>query len=162
MIFDRVADEQSVQIKSSFKHRDIDSRGAWWRQRGCPRVALGKIERRAVVPRARTLAGLAKALAVPVGELVTPVRSLDSVRFRARARVHSREQILAEVSKWLDAYNELEAALNEGRKFVFELVPTRGGPVETARAAREVAQPGPQETVCDICGLLEEHGVKLR
>ena len=41
---------------------------------GISRVALGKIERGAVVPRARTLADLAVALAVPVGELVTPVR----------------------------------------------------------------------------------------
>ena len=40
---------------------------------GVSRVELGKIERGVVVPRARTLAELAKALAVPVGELVTPV-----------------------------------------------------------------------------------------
>ena len=40
---------------------------------GLSRVALGKIERGTVVPRARTLAVLATALAVPVGDLVTPV-----------------------------------------------------------------------------------------
>ena len=84
---------------------------------GLSRVALGKIERGAVVPRARTLDALAKALTVPVGELVTPVQPLESVRFRARAQVHAREQILAEVSKWLDAYAELEAALDEYRPF---------------------------------------------
>ena len=39
---------------------------------GISRMALGKIERGTVVPRARTLADLAAALAAPVGELVTP------------------------------------------------------------------------------------------
>ena len=79
------------------------------------RVALGKIERGVVTPRARTIDALAKALAAPVGELVTPVRPLESVRFRAGARVHAREQILAEVSNWLSAYASLEDELGERR-----------------------------------------------
>ena len=139
---------------------------------GLSRVALGKIERGAVVPRARTLDALAKALTVPVGELVTPVQPLESVRFRARAQVHAREQILAEVSKWLDAYAELEAALDEHLPFRFEpvlsrvegkvVVPSRqGNPVKAARAARQAVGLGPKEPVRDICGLLEENGVKL-
>ena len=56
---------------------------------GVSRVASGKIERGDVVPRARTLDVFAKALEVPVGELVTPVRPLGSVRFRTRTRVHA-------------------------------------------------------------------------
>lgn len=39
---------------------------------GISRVALGKIERGVVVPRAGALALLAKTLAVPTSELVTP------------------------------------------------------------------------------------------
>ena len=131
---------------------------------GLSRVALGKIERGAVVPRARTLAGLSKALAVPVGELVTPVRALKSVRFRARARVHGREQILARVSMWLDGYSRLEADLNQRRVFRFKVEhsSSRGVlPIETAQAARRAIQLGPEEPVRDICGLLEENGVKL-
>ena len=131
---------------------------------GLSRVALGKIERGAVVPRARTLTALAKALAVPVGELVTPVRPLESVRFRARAQVHAREQILAEVSKWLDAYAGLEAALDEYRPFRFEKVVApsrRGNPEKAAQAARRAVGLGLKEPVRDICGLLEENGVKL-
>ena len=131
---------------------------------GLSRVALGKIERGTVVPRARTLNALAKALAVPVGELVTPVRSLESVRFRARAQVHAREQILAEVSKWLDAYAELEADLNERIPFRFE----EGGATsryrsheKAAQAARRSVGLSPEAPVRDICGLLEENGVKL-
>ena len=131
---------------------------------GLSRVALGKIERGAAVPRARTLNALAKALAVPVGELVTPVRPLESVRFRARTQVHAREQILAEVSKWLDAYAGLEAALDERSPFRFEKAVAqsrRGHPEKTAEAARQAVGLGPEEPVRDICGLLEENGVKL-
>ncbi len=131
---------------------------------GLSRVALGKIERGAVVPRAQTLADLAKALGVSVGEVVTPVRPLETVRFRAHARVHSREQILAEVAKWLEAYAALETDLGETRRFRFAADPDavpRGDPVEAARAAREAVELGPEEPVRDICGLLEENGVKL-
>ena len=131
---------------------------------GLSRVALGKIERGTVIPRARTLAVLATALAVPVGDLVTPVRPLESVRFRARARVHAREQILAEVSKWLDAYAGLETDLGEARPFRFSSKRAshrRSGPAEAARTARSAVGLGPEEPVRDICGLLEENGVKL-
>lgn len=131
---------------------------------GLSRVAIGKIERGSVVPRARTLDALAKVLTVPVGELVTPVRPLESVRFRARTLVHAREQILAEVSKWLDAYAGLEAALDEHRPFRFEEVLAQGhqgNPEKIARAARQAVDLGLDEPVRDICGLLEENGVKL-
>ena len=131
---------------------------------GLSRLSLGKIERGMVVPRARTLTELAKALGVPVGELVVPVRSLEHVRFRARARIHAREQILARVSKWLDAYAALESDLDQRNRFVFEmnhLSGTRGTPIEIARAARRAVGMRPGEPVCDICRLLEENGVKL-
>ena len=86
---------------------------------GISRMAVGKIERGLVVPRAGTLTALAEALAAPVGELVTQVRPLESVRFRAKAQVHARAQILAVVSKWLDAYAWLEAELADSPSFCF-------------------------------------------
>ena len=142
---------------------------------GLSRVALGKIERAAVVPRARTLADLAEALEVPIGELATPVPSLARVRFRARARVHGREQILAEVAQWLSAYADLEAGLAEQRPFRFTGRPGEPGflpdvscasagrprAVETALVARRHVDLGDQEPILDICGLLEANGVKL-
>ena len=131
---------------------------------GLSRVALGKIERGSVVPRAQTLDALARALAVPVGELVTPVRPLESVRFRARTQVHAREQILAEVSKWLDAYAGLEANLDERLPFRFQegMSASRSRtPIKAAQAARRAVGLGSEEPVRDICGLLEENGVKL-
>ena len=64
------------------------------RKAGLSRVALGKIERGAVVPRAQTLADLARALGVSVGDLVTPVRPLETVRFRAHAQLQIGRPIL--------------------------------------------------------------------
>lgn len=129
---------------------------------GISRVALGKIERGAVIPRAATLNGLAKALKVPIGELVTPVRTLEGVRFRADRQVHAREQILAKVSKWLDAYAGLETDLDDDLEFGFQMKLPRGtDPAGAARRARRSAGLGPEEPVRDICGLLEQNGVKV-
>ena len=115
-----------------------------------------------MVPRAGTLQGLAAALEVPVGELVTRVRALESVRFRAKARVHGREQILAVVSKWLDAYSRLEAELNDRPAFRFAEASAGGGtPVEVARAVRPAVGLPAGEPVRNISRLLEDNGVKL-
>ncbi len=129
---------------------------------GISRMALGNIERGTVVPRAGTLRGLAVALEVPLGELVTRVRALESVRFRAKARVHGREQILAIVSKWLDAYAWLEAELDDRPAFRFAETSTAGGtPAEVARAARPAVGLAAGEPVRNISRLLEANGVKL-
>ena len=131
---------------------------------GLSRLALGRIERGAVVPRASTLNALAKALTVPVGELVTPVRPLSSVRFRAKAQVRSREQILAEVSKWLEAYAWLEAELGRQPAFAFAIAQPGGSgrdSVVVAQAARRAVKLPADAAVRDICGLLERGGVKV-
>ena len=130
-------------------------------QAGMSRLALGKIERGAVSPRAGTLAELAKVLAVSIGDLVAPVRRLESVRFRA-GRVHAREQILAEVSQWLAGYAQLEEELDDRVPFKFQQAPVDGsGARACARAARAAVDLQPEQPVRDICGLLEENGVKL-
>lgn len=132
------------------------------RSAGLSRVGVGKIERGEVEPQARTLDALAKALDVSVGELVTPVRRLESVRFRARKRVHAREQILAEVATWLDAYGALEAGLNATERFRVD-TPSRPKPNadDVARVARNEFGLEADQPVLDICGLLEQHGVKV-
>ena len=128
------------------------------------RLALGRIERGAVVPRASTVRALAKALNVPVSELMEPVRPLESVRFRAKAKVRTRAQLLAEVSRWLEAYGWLEGELGERVEFGFGKAgqaSAHAEPCAVARAAREAVGLAPQAPVRDICGLLDGGGVKL-
>ena len=129
---------------------------------GISRVAVGKIERGGVVPRSSTLVDLAAALAVPVGELVTPVRPLQSVRFRAEAQVHGREQILAVVSKWLEAYCWLEGELEDRPGFGLQVAWARDRtPAEVAQDVRAAAGLQLAEPVRNISRLLEDNGVKL-
>ncbi len=131
---------------------------------GISRLALGNIERGAVEPRAKTLHDLADALGVPVGDLITPARPLETVRFRARARMTGREQVLAEVSRWLDSFVWLESALKARVRCPLEFGGAGSRPPEPkrlARDAREALGLGPKEAVRDICGLLEDRGVKV-
>lgn len=131
---------------------------------GVSRLAVGQIERGVVVPRTRTLIALAQVLGTTLGDLVTPVRPLRSVRFRARRRLHGREQILAEVSKWLDAYRLLQRGGEAGPRFRFGSAGRSAGSAEpeaVARQAREAVGMDPRVPVPDICDLLEEGGVKV-
>lgn len=126
------------------------------------RVTLGKIERGEVLPRSDTLTDLARGLRVPVAELVTPTRPLPGVRFRAAKRVNTREQILAEIATWLDSYSWLEDQLETSSEFkLSKLVGSKADPVELAANARGQLRLDPKEPVRDICGLLEDSGVKL-
>ena len=131
---------------------------------GLSRLALGRIERGDAIPRASTVRALAKALNVPVGELIVPVRPLESVRFRAKAKVRSREQILAVVSKWLEAYAWLEEELGERAAFGFRKArqwSDQAEPAAVARAARNAVDLAPDVPLRDICELLNHGGVKL-
>ena len=158
---------QETAIAANVARLRLDRRltqAALAEQVGVSRVALGKIERGAVLPRAGTLAGLARALGVPVRDLVIPVRPLRSVRFRAHSTMCGREQTLAEVSARLGAYVWLEAELNQTQPFRFqELVASNGArpPGEVARAVRRAAGLGSRAPVANICRLLEDSGVKV-
>lgn len=143
--------------------RDL-SQAALAERAGVSRVAVGQIERGTVVPRTRTLIALAEALRTNLGDLVTPVRPLRSVRFRAQRRLKGRAQILAEVSKWLDAYRMLERGGRDTRRFRFGPArPTgrRPDPETVARAARKAIGLDPRAPIPDICWQLDRGGVKV-
>ena len=129
---------------------------------GLSRIAVGKIERGEAMPQARTLEALANALEVSVRELVTSVRRLQSVRFRARTRVRAREQILAQVAAWLDAYCALEDALDAAARFKVRR-PSQAKPdaIAVARTTRDEFALKADQPVQDICGLLEKRGIKV-
>jgi Zn-dependent peptidase ImmA (M78 family)/DNA-binding XRE family transcriptional regulator len=128
---------------------------------GISRLALGKIERGEVIPRAATLEVLAKVLGTSTAELVTAVRPLHTVRFRA-PKVKGRQQILAEVSRWLQDYSWLEHELKEVTRFPLDkLRSDRLKPEGLAKRMREAMGLDPKEPIRDICGLLEDNGIKV-
>ncbi len=130
------------------------------------RVAYGNIESGSAQPRVETLIRIAEVFGVKLQDLLNPSRPLQAVRFRALKRMTSREQVLVNVVRWLEDYNELEEMLNERIKFRFdrlvrdldELPPG----IERARIAADRARHSlgldPDASIRDICGLLEERG----
>lgn len=125
------------------------------------RPGLAKIERGHAIPRANTMRDLARALGVSTIELATPVRPLHTVRFRARKRVREREQLLAEVSNWLDDYCFIEEIVDGSQDFVLgELRAENPDPRALAEAVRDNLKLDDQP-IHDICGLLEKCGVKV-
>ncbi len=135
------------------------------------RPSYVRIEAGDAQPKVSTLMALAEALGVSLSELVTPIPSLLNVRFRALKKLTSREQILAQVGRWLNDYRELEDLLGAHQRYNFSNVelpaPSEQDPavrqnraVQLARHRRKCLELGNQP-IRDICGLLESAGVKL-
>jgi Zn-dependent peptidase ImmA (M78 family)/DNA-binding XRE family transcriptional regulator len=132
------------------------------------RVGYRNIESGGAAPRVDTLLRVAKALDVKLEDLFVPVRELTAVRFRANRKMTTRGELLADVARWLDDYNELEDLL--GDRLRFELgdlcvkVRRLRGPERPAKAAalaREAFGLESDEAVRDISGLLEGKGIKV-
>lgn len=131
------------------------------------RAGYRAIEKGTSIPKADTLRALASALHAPVRELVTPVKTLSKVRFRSLKRLKRREDVLADVVRWLSDYSELEKLLDEHAEnklapLVQEVERIRAsGMPAVAAAAREHFGLGAKQPVHDICGLLASEGVKI-
>jgi len=126
--------------------------------------AIKSLELAKSEPRMRTMQAIAEALDVKVQELFQPVRDLRTVRFRSEKRMQNRENVLAEVARWLDDFNYLEKSLNERKPFKLKAVRSqcsRGRLAEAAGLCRKKLGLKPTEPIHDICGLLEHAGVKI-
>ena len=136
---------------------------------GLSRIGYRDIECGKATPRLDSLQRIADALGVAVPELLVPARELSHVRFRAQKRMILRENILADVARWLDDYQELEDLLGKHEVWPLEeaakkLRRSRRNGVELGRYAALVARDAlglGHEIIRDMCGLLEDHGVKL-
>jgi Zn-dependent peptidase ImmA (M78 family)/DNA-binding XRE family transcriptional regulator len=132
------------------------------------RVGYRNIESGASAPRVDSLMRLSAALGVRLEELLAPVRTLHGVRFRAEKKMTTRGELLADVARWIDDYGELEALLKARLPFKFEAVRKKLGRVQpgepraqkAATLAREALEVD-DEIIRDICGLLEDNGVKV-
>lgn len=130
---------------------------------GLSRAGYRNVETAKSIPRADTLEAIARALEVPVRELVTPVQRLERVRFRSFKRLKTRAQILARVSRWLEDFNALEQMLDDRQPYrLMDLADdSNGEPKRLAARVREALDLGPSEPIRDICGLLESNGIKV-
>jgi len=137
------------------------------RASGLSRAAYRAIEKGRSVPQVENLRSIARALSVPVRELVSPAPQLENVRFRSLKRLKTRDQILLDVARWLHDFAELENLLDDHcahtlDALVEQAVELRGQGIEAvASAAREHFGLSAREPVHDICGLLESQGVKV-
>lgn len=126
--------------------------------------SIKNLESAKIEPRMNTIQAIARSLEVKLQVLFMPVHELKSVRFRSNRRIQNRENILADVSRWLVDFNYLESALNEHVKFKLSGTRNhcdRNNIISCAKACREKLNIKPTEPIHDICGLLEDAGVKI-
>lgn len=127
-------------------------------------LAIKNLEGAKNEPRMNTMQAIARAMDVKLQELFLPVRELKTVRFRSSKRMPNRENILANISRWLDDFNYLEQIL-EGN-VIFLLKEARAHCVRNnisgaAAVCREKLGLKRSEPIYDICGLLEYAGIKV-
>lgn len=131
------------------------------------RVGYRNLESGLATPRVDTLARIAGALGVRLDELLQPQLELRQVRFRAQKRLTSREDVLADVARWLADYQEVEELAGARLPARLQDVRTRieragaREPRAAARLARDWLGLAEDGVVRDICGLLEDHGIKV-
>src|SRR5215208_7854757 len=135
---------------------------------GLSRVGYRNIESGAAAPRVDSLLRVAEALDVRLEDLLAPIRELKAVRFRADRKMTTRGELLADVARWLDDYDYLEELLKAKGPFAFASVRqkvARMAKAERAKTAatlaREAIGLSDMDSIRDICGLLEDHGVKV-
>lgn len=136
---------------------------------GMSRVGYRAVESGEATPKTETLVRIAEALGTTVDALLRPTSTLHAVRFRAKKKMVAREELLLDVATWLKAYSDLEELLGEvPTSPLLELVqPLSEMPSGPARAraaamqARDAVGLGPKEAIRDICGLLEDNGIKV-
>ncbi|HUW35636.1 MAG TPA: ImmA/IrrE family metallo-endopeptidase [Planctomycetota bacterium] len=131
---------------------------------GLSLASIKNIELARGKPRVSTLQEIARALGAKLQDLFLPVRELKTVRFRSGKRMRNRENILADVSRWLEDFNFLEGILDDRVPFVLGGVRrrcSRGNPAAAAAECRSKLGLKPTEPIYDICGLLEHAGVKV-
>jgi len=130
------------------------------------RIAYSNVENGKANPRVSNLQQIADALDVGIQELVTPVPTIDSLRFRAKKMptghaLNSRDQIVADVAFWLRDYSGLEERLSKQRPNVFKGIKANN-PKDYAAKVRDIWKLKGDEPINDICGLVEHAGVKIK
>lgn len=157
-------------LKRLRAHHDLTqddvARGA-----GISRIAYRDLEAGKVkAPKTPTILGLARVFGVRVDELLRSQPSLSEVRFRSSKRMNNREQILADVDRWLRDFNQVEEILNDKKPFFLKKIRNEINSAKgtrehkakfAAQLARKLLELENDEPIHNICGLLESAGIKV-
>lgn len=138
-------------------------------QAGISTGQLGNIERGQAEPRIDTIYSIASALGVGLDALLMEPKQLNSVRFRANKVVKFRDRITTEVAAKLENYNFLENILGleidskptEIRDNLKNHCKAKNRPAKAAEICRRIFGLSDNEPIRDICGLLEQNGIKV-
>jgi len=126
--------------------------------------ALKNLELAKTEPRMKTIQAIAKALNVKLYELFQPTKELTTVRFRSAKRMQNRNNILSYIARKIDDFNYLEDLLESKKQFGLNSIKskcTQVTPVEAAELCRKELELKDTEPIHDICGLLEDAGIKV-
>ncbi|MEI6135768.1 MAG: helix-turn-helix domain-containing protein, partial [Desulfomonile sp.] len=134
-----------------------------------PQTQYKKIERGLCVPRVDTLQRIAEALDANFYEIIESQNCLKSVRFRARKKIRTREDVLIRVDRWLRCFNEIEELVKDKLEDrvapmierLHKLADEDRKPQAAAIIAREMLGVAEKEPIWDICGLFESGGIKV-
>lgn len=119
-------------------------------------------------PSINSLTKIAEVYQIDIGEFFQKYQSqILKVRFRAleKKNIRKREEIIYEVDAWLKKYNKLISDLNLTDEYKYKLKHLETettNPIQMAKIAREAFGLQTQETVKDICNLIEfRAGIKI-
>jgi Zn-dependent peptidase ImmA (M78 family)/DNA-binding XRE family transcriptional regulator len=135
---------------------------------GISLLAYRNIESTKSKPNISSLEKIANFYNIDTSELLKENKSqIKKVRFRAleKKNIRKREDIIYEVSAWLEKYNNIVGILNLTDEFKYQLsdlVNTTNDPIIMAKKVRERFGLSNGETVKDICNLIEfKAGIKI-
>jgi Zn-dependent peptidase ImmA (M78 family)/DNA-binding XRE family transcriptional regulator len=137
-------------------------------QAGISVPTYSKVESGKTSPRMETVYKIAKSLNVTVQELLSPVKELTAVRFRAQKKLKRRDHILAKASRWLEDFNYLLEAEGQDAPYTLSDIPSALKRISPARRAQEAASRVRQrmglddeEPIHDMTGLLAANGIRV-
>lgn len=131
---------------------------------GVSRQAYSNLEHGKSLPKSSTLAKLAKELKVDINDLLADPPDLKSLRFRSnkslsKTEENIRNQLIYDVYRWLQDYNELASLLKYPKPK--ELKVNTSDPKNAAEEFRQFLKLENNEPINDIIGLLEKYEVRF-
>ena len=135
---------------------------------GISLLAYRNIESGKSKPNLSTLEKIAKVYDIDVANLLNETQlQISKIRFRAleKKNIRKREDIIYEISLWIEKYNKLVKKLELNSDFEYKLADIENAtnnPIVMAHKAREALELKNDETVMDICNLIEfKAGIKI-